>query len=176
MITRPQIRRGIFLVELVVVIILGAGMMWVLGKLLLDGLYLQRLAGQHEARASSMVTLTQRLRDDALAATSYRWEAGDPGGMLVINRCVDGVSSLVRYAVLSDRVSRSNDGGESDAWQAERLCFAARVESGPCADIFQVDFVELPPPRAPMLSPRQSSVSVLLPPAVGGILAQDAQP
>lgn len=159
---------GYLLIELLVVAGLGAGVIWILGELLLDGLYLQRLAGQHEARVVTMGTLTRQLRADALSATGYDWQADTQGFTLSMTCGGDDRAHAVRYVLGPARATRHEDGVESHAWQAERLRFTARLEFGSTADVLLVSFTELPPPRSPNLPPRRISVSMLLPPIAGG--------
>jgi type II secretory pathway pseudopilin PulG len=163
MIARSVRQPAFLLVELMIVIVLGAAVLSILGQLLLDGLYLQRLAGQHEVRITIMDTLAQRLRRDALAASSYQWQPAEQGGTLTISQWGDGSISTAHYVFEPERVSRSDAGGESGAWKAERLRFAVRIDAGPGADVLQLDFVELPPARATHLPQRRFTASVLLP-------------
>jgi type II secretory pathway pseudopilin PulG len=167
--TARCVRQPAFLlVELLIVIVLGAAVMAILGQLLLDGLYVQRLAAQHEARVSIMDTLTRRLRHDARAATGYQWQAADQRGMLIISRRDGGSESTVHYVFEPARVRRSDASGESGGWEVDRLRFATRIEPGPRADVLQLDFIELPPPRGTHLSQRRFTASVLLPRAAAG--------
>lgn len=156
-------RRGFLLLELVIVVVLAAGVLWILSKLLIDGLYLQRIAGQHVARVGVVDALTRRIRTDALSAIGYGWRVAEREATLVLSGRAGGSTSEVRYVFEPDRVVRSERSGESVTWQRERLRFAARTERGPQADILYVDFIELPPPRATVLPDRRFSVSVLLP-------------
>jgi len=159
---------GYLLIELLIVVGLGAGLIWILGELLLDGLYLQRLAGQHHTRVVAMATLTRQLRGDALCATDYQWHADAEGFTLLMTCSRDEGARSVRYAIGPDRVTRRAEGTVSHTWQAKRLRFMARVDPGSTADVLMVSFTELPPSRSPNLPPRRLSTSVLLPLVSGG--------
>ena len=163
MTARPLSRRCFLLVELMIVIALGTGVIWILGKLLLDGQYLHRIAGQHQARVGTMDTLTDQLRDDALSTVTYEWQPSEQGGTLAVWHDRGRSASVARYAFETTQVTRTDASGLSDTWETERLRFAAQIEPGPCADVLQVDFIELPPRRAMSLPNRCFSISILLP-------------
>jgi hypothetical protein len=159
-----------------------------------DVLYVHRTAAAHLDRMAAIDGLTRTLRRDVLGAVAYRCEtpAADEGSgaaTLVLETVSpngrDGARPLqdpdragarplqpdlahkVRYVIGRDAVARVEAGAETHVWKALRLEFAGRLERGPHADVFYVDFTEQPPPRARTSLPRSSALSVLLPGRVG---------
>jgi len=152
-------RSGFVLIELLAVILLGVIVISIAGKLLVDSLYLLRIAGDHADRVAVMDTLEQHLREDTLSADSYDWD----GAALRLSERINGEDTLVSYFVEADHVLRTSSRSAALTWSAARLQIAARVEHGPRLDSLLLEFVERPPKRATGSPNREFTVSILLP-------------
>ena len=146
------------LIEVVVVVIVGSAVAGLMVVLLNNAFYVQRTAGAHADREAAIDGLTRQMRRDALAAWAYRWD----GSTLVLETVAEDGRREVGYTITGNAVVRT-EGPERHVWQAVRLRFAARLESGPDADVFLLDFIEQPAPRARTRAPRSITVPLLLP-------------
>lgn len=160
---RPQ-NRGFTLVELIIVIAAVGGTLFVLGKLLLDGIYLQRVAAQHANQVAVTDALTKRLRADALGAAACAWEDGPSGPTLLLHTYAEGRLSPVQWTFEPNRVIRRDAGREAGLFDAERLGFAARCETTAGSSVLALDLLVAPPARAAGRPPRLATTYVLLPP------------
>ena len=158
---RRQIR-AFTLLELIFAIAVAMLIVAVLGKLLLDGIYLQRIAWERSSRVAIAGALTDRLRADALGAIAHTWEEDATGATLSLFTCADGARRQVQWVFGSDDVLRRVDGREAGSFRAERLGFSAQIERKEQADLLMLDLIVSPPARARRRSPWISSECVLL--------------
>ncbi len=161
--TRPcrQIR-AFTLVELIFAIAVAMVITAVLGKLLLDGIYLQRIAWERANRVAIAGALTDRLRADAAGAVSHTWEEDAAGATLSLLTCSDGTRRQVQWVFRPDDVLRRVDGREAGRFSVERLRFSAQLEQYERADLLVLDLIVSPPARARKMPPRTTSECVLL--------------
>ncbi len=151
------------LLELMFTLALVTVIVFVLGKLVLDGIYLQRIAGEHANRCAVTAALTERLRADALGAIAYTWTEDAAGLTLMLSTYADGSHRQVRWVFRRDEALRIAGGRDAGGFSAERLQFSARIEADEQFDTLAVEFVVPPPARALRKSPRVFSEHVLLP-------------
>ncbi len=158
---RRQIR-AFTLLELLIAIAVAMLIIAVLGKLLLDGIYLQRIAWERSTRMAIAGALTDRLRADAMGAVAHSWEEDAAGTTLSLLTCADGARRQVQWVFGQDNVVRRVDGREAGSFHAERLRFSAQLERYERADLLVLDLIVSPPARARHRLPRTSSECVLL--------------
>jgi hypothetical protein len=156
-------RRAFLLVELMAVLAIGALLLGVLGKMVVDMIYLQRIATQHADRVAMMDALTRRIRTDTLASVNYEWREH----ALVLRTLGSAGLTTVTYRFDPATIERQATGEAPTAWRSRRLEFAQRIERGPRGDVLTLDFIESPPPRATSLPNRKFPVAFLLPPVAG---------
>jgi hypothetical protein len=151
--------RGYVLGQMLIIVGLALLLLALLGKLLVDSIYLQRIAAEHAQRVSTVDSLTRQLRSDALGTMAYMCDAtgitldmGDAAG-----------HSRVRYAIEPETVRRVTSAGDERVWSARRLGFAWRIEPGPYGDVLYVEFRAQPPPRASDVLTRSYSTAIGLP-------------
>ena len=156
-------RRGFLLVELMAVLAIGALLLGILGKMVVDMIYLQGVATQHADRMAVMDGLTRRIRSDTRAAVNSEWREHT----LTLRTLGSAGLTNVTYTFELGTVGRQATGEAATEWQSRRLEFAHRIERGPRGDVLMLDFIELPPPRATSLPNRKYPVTFLLPSAVG---------
>jgi type II secretory pathway pseudopilin PulG len=156
-------QRAWVLLELVLTLALVGVIVFVLGKLVLDGIYLQRIAGEYANRLAVTAALTERLRADALGAVAYTWTENTAGPMLMLSTYADGSHRQVLWVFRSDDVRRIAEGRDVGGFSAERLQFSARIEPGEKSDRLVLELIVPPPARAWRKSPHLSTVYVLLP-------------
>jgi len=159
---RRQIR-AFTLVELLIVVSAVAGTLFVLGKLLVDGIYLQRTAAEHANRVAVTQALTRRLRADALGATARAWGEDASGLSLKLVTYADGAPHQAHWAFERERAVRRVDGCEAGLFFAERLQFSAHITQRARSDVLVLDLIVTPPARAWSRSPRTHSEYVLIP-------------
>jgi hypothetical protein len=157
---RNQTRRGFLLVHVILMLPLAALVLLILGQLMLDALYLQRVAIQHANIVAVGDSLTQQLRQDAWAARSYR-RSEDSITLSTVGP--DGARPIT-YTFEPADVRRTAPGGDERAWHCWRLRFDWRIESGPRGDVLVLEQLEAPPPRATAVLPRSFPTTFLLPP------------
>lgn len=168
--TRPAARlRGFMLVEIIGVLVLGLALAGILGKLVIDAVYLQRIAAEHANRVAVMDSLTRSLRQDALATVAYEMKASR---LTLKTVTADGPADVV-YALEPGLLRRILSGTEDRVWRSLRLRFAWRREQGPRGDVLLLDLIETPPARASAHPRRTYTAAFGLPatgaqPAVGG--------
>jgi type II secretory pathway pseudopilin PulG len=155
--------RAFTLLELLLAIAVSMLILAVLGKLLLDGIYLQRLAWERTTRSAVSGALIQRLRADALGAAAHTCEERTSGLTLDLLTCIDGQPQQVRWVFERDDVLRRADGCDAGSFCAERLQFAAHVEPQARGDLLVLDLTVSPPARARHRPPLTFSQYVLLP-------------
>ena len=127
--SRPRRQvRAVMLLELMLAIAVAMVVIAVLGKLLLDGIYLQRIAWERASRVAIADALTDRLRADALGTISHTWGRNASGLTLRLQGCADGSPQRVQWVFGQDEVLRSVDGREAGSFSAERLSFSTQVE------------------------------------------------
>ena len=135
----------------------------VLGKLLLDGMYLQRIAAERSNRLAVMDSLTERLRADALGATAYAWDEGESTQTLKLCPCADGAQHHVDWIFEGGDVLRRVDGCEAGGFHATRVGLTARVERSARCDVLILDVTVFPPTHSRSPEPRNYAQCVLLP-------------
>ena len=155
--------RAFTLLELMCMLSAASIVLSVLGKLLVDGIYLERIAGERADRLAVVDTMIERLRADALGATAATWNQSETGATVTLRTCCDGGRQQVDWVFRGDDVVRRVDGREADGFQAKRVRFAARIEQGSRFDILVVEMAVRPPARARSNRPRILSEPVLLP-------------
>lgn len=150
--------RAFTLAEFLITLLVASGVVFLLGKLTLDSIYIQRVAIQHTARIASIDALVRQLHDDARHAITYQF--GDDA--LVLQTHSPDHLLEIRYELAEDLVRRSVNGTDT-SWSARRLAFAWKIEPGPRADLLHMTFVELPPPKYTGLEARDYTVPIALP-------------
>jgi type II secretory pathway component PulJ len=169
--------RAFTLVELMLAIPIMLIVMFVLGKLVIDGIYLQRIATQQANRQTVITALMNRLRADALGAAVYEWsETG--GRTLTLSTSASGAPRRVCWTFGKDDVRRTEDGRDAGSFAAERLHFDPSIENGSRSDVLTLDLAVDPPSRAHQRKPLVFSEKVLLPPrgAAGATAEQESAP
>ena len=157
---RTCARRGAFtLVELLAVLALSTIVAGILGRMVVDAIYLHRIAAEHADRMAVIDSLDRQLRDDCRAAERARWD----GHSLDLTPLGAVPSAIVRYVLDDRRVARLADNAETHVWQSKRLRFDVRVESGAQAAVFHLVCHEEPPPRATALPVRAFDLAFVLP-------------
>ena len=159
---RPH-RRGVLLIELLAMILIGLAMLFVLSRMIINHFEFQHLSRLHDNRMGVMDTLAHRLERDTLATTAYQWQPDS--ATLTLERQAPALA--VQYRIEPATVARLVDGAETDSWRSVRLQFDANVEIGTRADVFRLTFTEQPPPRRTRLRNRSYTKSIALP-ATGG--------
>lgn len=159
---RPQ-TRAFMLLELMFAISVASIIFFALGKLLLDGIYLQRIAAQRANRLAVTQALTERLRADALGAVAYAWNERESASTLKLHTYADGSHRQVDWVFRGDQVVRRADDRDAGGFRTERLRFYAQIERNTHADILALELIVCPPARSRHSSPRSSSERVLLP-------------
>lgn len=157
-------RRAYALIELLTFTALSLLLLSVLGKMVVDVIYLQRVAAQHANLVATVDSLTRQLRDDALRTVAYARDANGVSLDLVDETDL----SHVTYRVQPDSVYRLTPTGDERVWSALRLGFAWHIEPGPRGDVLHLEFQEQPPPRASVVLTRSSATAIGLPHASGG--------
>jgi hypothetical protein len=156
---RPNHRRGVFLSELVVALGLAALLVFLLGRLFVDSIYLQRIATQHTNRAAVIDDFARQVTKDARSATT----ADFTDGVLELSLRTPAGPATVHYTFEPEAARRTGPLGTESVWRSIRLRFDTTVERGPDANLLQVTFTELAPPRRSALLPRSFSQTFLLP-------------
>jgi type II secretory pathway pseudopilin PulG len=155
--------RAFTLVELMFVISAASIALFVLGKLLIDGIYLQRIAGERANRLAVLESMVETLRADALVASGYTLTENENGPTLALRTYAEGSYRRVEWAFQGDHVLRRVDGREAGRFAAPRVCLAARLEHGARFDILALQTTVSPPPRSSRKSPRTYAERLLLP-------------
>ncbi len=168
---RRASRRGMLLLELVAMIMIGVVMLSVLARMIVNHLEFQRLSRLHDNRMAVMDSLIRRLERDAVTTAAYRWQ-GDPATLTL----GQASAPTVQYRIQPASVMRLVGGIETDRWSSMRLRFSARVERGPRADILGITFTEQPPPRRRRLPDRTYTKSVTLPATAVGDDSPEREP
>jgi len=159
-------RPAYLLVELVIAIGVVSLVVAVLGKLLTDGIYLQRVAGQHANHLALISALRGRLHTDALGAVAYSWDERPDGPALSLVTFADGQEEHVRWTFLREAAMRCVDGRDAGGFAAERLEFSARVEPGARCDTLVAELIIPPAARGLHKNPHVYCVHVPLPASV----------
>ncbi len=168
-----SVRRAILLVEVLMVMVIVVVLVGLLFKLVIDAMYLQRIAAQHAARVATMDSLTRRLQRDALATTRYDQHLNT----LTLRTLAAAGGSSVSYTIEPEFVRRVQADGDDREWRAERLRFDWHIEHGARGDVLILAFTELPPPRATILPNRSYPAAFGLPRAQPPLRAPaEAQP
>jgi len=154
-------RRAFLLAEALSAVALAVVLGGLLGKLMLDAFYLQRVAAEHSNRMATIDSAMRQIRRDTVAVTSYAPE----GAALVLSVAGADGQQHVRWTVAPDVLQRVREDGEDREWRATRLRFAWRIEHGPRGDVLTIDFIETPPPRGSALPNRTYSTAFFLPQA-----------
>jgi hypothetical protein len=162
----PAAQRSAFMLgEMLTVLVIGIIVGGVMAKLVIDAIYLQRVAGQRLDRAAVRAALSARLRQDAAVATAYSWD----GRSLRLTNSAGG--SIVDYEIADDEITRRSEGAQTHGWRATRLRFAADLKRGQRRDLFCLACDDQPPPRAIGLPQRAFTFTFVMPPAAGGVSA-----
>lgn len=151
------------LLELLLAIGTAMVIVSVLSKLLLDGIYLQRITWERANRTAIASALTDRLRADVLGATTHTWEQSAASATLLLLTWADGARRQVQWVFGTDDVTRRVDGREAGSFRAERLGFSAQIERKEHADLLVLVLTVHPPARVRRGHPRTTSECVLLP-------------
>lgn len=144
-------RRAFLLVELVCCVGAAALLVAICFYLFASVVYMQRLAAQHADRTAAVDHLGRRLRADLLSAERVSFE--NARLMLI------GASHTIEYRIEAGRVLRLDSGRESECWQAPRLSFAARLDTGENGALLLIDCIETPPPQATRLAVRRDHLA-----------------
>lgn len=160
-------RTGFALIELLAVVAVGGVLLAILGRLLIDAFVLQRGAAEHADRVAVITSLTRYLRKDTLGAVAAEWSADT----LRLEVLSDGEAANVVYVLTPDCVQRLGPGSAERAWQATRLQFATRSETGPRGTVWWLECTEEPPLRRTPVVARTYDIPFLLPPAADGFSA-----
>lgn len=151
-------RRAFVLIELLSFVILASMLLTVIWKLMVDSVYVQRMAAQYAHRTGAMDAMLRTLRSDTIQAGAYCWD----GATLTLTEIADEPGTVV-FKFVSGRARRLSGGAETCVWQAPRLRFEARVLQGEVGDVLEVIFIEDPPPRPSRVALRTHAASVCLP-------------
>jgi len=173
-VSRVHHTRAFTLIELMAALSAAAIILSVLGKLLVDGIYLQRIAGERLDRLAVVDTMIERLRADALGAAANAWDPNAPSPTLTLLACDGARREHIEWIFRGGNVIRRVDAHETDGFRASRVRFAARIDRGDRFDVLVVTMTVQPPARAHSRPPREFSEPVLLP--GGTASAADAGP
>ena len=156
-------RRGFTLVEMLFAVSALLIMMLVLSKMLVDGIYMQRIAGERVNRGATVAAITQRLRADAIGAVDYKMTAQGNADLLTLSTYLDGMRREVQWIFQVENVLRLVDGHELDGYANERLLVSVALEPGTLHDILELKLTVVPPSRSRGHTPRISTEQILLP-------------
>ena len=162
-----RVRRGYVMVELLLVVTWAFAVLTLVLKGVTDGMYLVRLAAQHESRSGVVDSLSRALQADLLLASRCSWDSG------VLQ--LESAAPAVHYEFTEHGVTRSANGVVSHEWRADRLTFAAGFTPGPRADLLTVEFGEAPPPRAVGLPRRATRTAFVLPRSAAASASRPAE-
>ncbi len=152
-------KHAVILVQLLLMLPIAALLLLVLGRLIVDAIYIQRVAAQHTDLVAVEEDLLRSLQRDAWAATAYQRTADT----LLLQTVTSAGVAQVSYTFAPALVQRSLPAGPERYWRAARLNFAWRIEPGPRADVLWLNLHELPAPRQSPAIPRDYTATVLLP-------------
>lgn len=150
------------MLELIFMLTAAALVLFVLNKLLLDGLYLQRVADERINRTSLIDDLVERLRRDALQAAGHAWRSEPNRAALTFEIPTHAAVEHVEWIFRPNEIARRVNGCDSSAFSAARLSFEACLEAKMLADLLHLKFVVQPPERSRLTKPRVSEVRILL--------------
>lgn len=153
---------GFMLLELIFMLTAAALVLFVLNKLLLDGLYLQRVADERINRASLIDGLVERLRRDALQAAGHAWRSEPNRAALTFEIPTHAAVERVEWIFRPTEITRRVNNCDFSAFSASRLSFEARLEAEMLADLLHLKFVVQPPERSRLTKPRVSEIRILL--------------
>ena len=119
----PITRRGFLLVELMAVLAIAALLLGILGKLVVDMIYVQRVGAQHADRMAVLDALAQRIRADTRAAVNYDWR----DSVLKLRTLGPAGLTDVTYAFEPDAVWRQVSGEAATEWRSRRMGIACRI-------------------------------------------------
>lgn len=158
--TRLQTRRRAYLlVHVVTILPIAALLLLVLGRLLLDSLYVQRVAAEHARIVAAGADLLRQLRADALATT--RWSLR--GDVLRLEAVLPGGQTPIEYRLARDHVARVAASSAERHWSAPRLRFVWQLETGGAGSVLWVELNESPPARKTAVLVKRFRASVFLP-------------
>lgn len=152
-------KRAYLLVHVVTMLPIAALLLLVLGRLLLDSLYLQRVAAEHSRIVATGADLMRRLRADALATT--RWSLS--GEALRIDAFLPDGRTPIEYRFAQDHIVRVAASSGERHWSAPRLQFVWRVETGGTGSVLWIELNETPPARKTAALFKRFHASVFLP-------------
>lgn len=158
--SRRSIRvRAYLLAQVLLMLPLAGVLLLLLGTLLVDMLYVQRVAAEHANLTAITDHLTRQLRADVCACTHYDL-AGDDLTLHLLTRA--GPQPVV-YTLRPQLIRRRGPDGADSAWSYHRLAFTWHLDDGPLTDLLWLDFRELLPARKTAVLPRSYTTSFLLP-------------
>ncbi len=156
-------QRGYLLMHVLLMLPLAALLLLILGKLVIDTIYLQRVAAQHANLVAVADSLTRQLHQDAWATATYR----RTGDSLTLQTVSPQGPVSVTYTFEPESVRRTAPDGDERTWHCTRLQFDWHVEGGPRGDVLWLDLRKVPPARATLVLPRSFATTFLLPPGAG---------
>jgi hypothetical protein len=152
-------RRGFTLWAVIATMPLAALLLALLGKLVVDGIYLQRVATQHANLVATGDALTRQLRLDTWATVA--WQRTED--TLTLQTVGPDGPATVTYTLGEDFVRRTASTEAEREWRCWRLRFGWRVETGPRGAVLWLELREALPPRATAVRPRTYTTTFLLP-------------
>ncbi|MEW6251184.1 MAG: hypothetical protein AB1716_11090 [Planctomycetota bacterium] len=156
-----RVRPAFALVHMLAVLPIAALLLMLLGRLIIDAIYVQRLAAEHLEFVTLQDDLLTALRRDACAATGYV----EDGDSLVLRTAGPRGPEIVTYTVEPQSARRTRPGETERIWQSRRLRFGWHIERGPRGHVLWLTLEQTPPARRTAVLPHSLTATVLLPAA-----------
>lgn len=155
-------RRGMTLVELLLMLLIMAVLAAAVGKLAAQAIHFQSTIAHAANRENVMRSLLDHLTTDLLSADQSAWH----DGVLTLTRASQVDPRVVRYEFADARVARFVDGRQRDAWEAHRLTFNASVVTGTRGSVLVLELQESVGRQHRFLPHRTMPLALVLP---GGV-------
>ncbi|MFN0137314.1 MAG: hypothetical protein ACKVS9_14520 [Phycisphaerae bacterium] len=156
-------RRAFLLVESLAALLVASLMIFLLCRMLVDGMQIERLTSERMQRRAATDSFLDRLRADAMRADSFEWGSTEDAFVLTLFGAASLPQRDVAYNFLGGDVTRTANGMQTDGWKAPRLLIEAAVRSEHRRALLDVNVVELPPARKRDARPRETHSWVNLP-------------
>lgn len=153
-------KRSFALIELAAAIALGLILSAALAGVIVNGIYVSRLALSRTTRSICVDSMVRQLHVDAIAARSCAWGWVGDEYALELRTTVEDEPASVAWRFGHDLIRRIADGAVTGEWRQDRLNYDPRVGDEP---LLELAIVEAPPPRRALASPRVTTVVIPLP-------------
>ena len=154
--------RGFILLELIFMLTISAIVVFLLYKMCIDGMYIQRLASERDNRVTTLNAMIERLRADALVMSGYSWDQTGESAILDLITCTVEQTTHVTWIFGPIEIRRLEDGRDAGVFSADRLTFKTMLERGEHADTLVLQTIVAPPERNRQRDPQIDRSGVLL--------------